>query len=363
MQTTLFCGIVAITAILAAVSADSFHRPQHVELVNGSLAKAFETHYDEVFPVKRLGVNLWAAIDYEVFGEGLPGIVVGRQGWLYTDEEFNVGNDFDSNIRDNLALIDRVEQQLASENVLLIIGVVPTKAQIYPEFVGGREPARAFAHLYDELLASTATSAIPTADLRETLTDGKRRQPTYFRTDTHWTPWGAELAAIEMARVIRAAGSLGVSRSVYMTRLETVSAYRGDLFNFLPLEPYFAALLPPQETRKVTKTEAAAPESAGLAPKAADLFGDTASPDVVLIGTSYSANPRWNFAGYLKESLGEDILTDAREGGGPFRPMAAYLHSEDFQRKHPRLVIWEIPERALVVGANLPQFATGPQRP
>ncbi|HEY0342770.1 MAG TPA: hypothetical protein VGC34_18350, partial [Steroidobacteraceae bacterium] len=65
VQTTLFCGIVAIMAILAAVSADSFHRPQHVELVNGSLAKAFETHYDEVFPIKRLGVNLWAAIDYE----------------------------------------------------------------------------------------------------------------------------------------------------------------------------------------------------------------------------------------------------------------------------------------------------------
>jgi alginate O-acetyltransferase complex protein AlgJ len=75
-------------------------------------------------------------------------------------------------------------------------------------------------------------------------------------------------------------------------------------------------------------------------------------PDIVLIGTSYSANTRWNFPGYLKEALGEDIASYAREGAGPFRPMLAYLASEDFRREPPRLVIWEIPERALVVGVG-----------
>ena len=260
VQTAMFCGIVAAMAAMAAVNVRSFHAPDRVVLVNGSLAKAFETHYDEVFPVKRLGVNLWAAIDYAFFGEGLPGVVIGRKDWLYTDEEFNVGSDSELNIRSNLALIARVRQKLASENVMLVLGLVPAKARIYPEFLARRRPARTYGHLYDELLASAQAEGIPTADLRSTLIHGKASQLTYFRTDTHWTPWGAELAANEIARVIRDIGLLHSRGPVYLTHMETVRRYRGDLLGFLPLEPFFADLLPPQENISVMKTEMAAPQ-------------------------------------------------------------------------------------------------------
>jgi alginate O-acetyltransferase complex protein AlgJ len=359
VQTAVFCGILAAMAAMAAVNVRSFRAPDHVALVNGSLAKAFETRYDEVFPVKRLGVNLWAAIDYAFLGEGLPGVVIGRKNWLYTDEEFNVGSDSELNISSNLALIARVRRKLASENVMLVLGLVPTKARIYPEFLARRKPARTYDHLYDELLASAGAEGIPTADLRDTLIHGKRSQLTYFRTDTHWTPWGAELAATEIARVVRDIGLLHSPGPMYATHMETVRRYRGDLLGFLPLEPFFADLLPPQENISVMKTEMAASQSDAPHSSASELFGDAAVPDIVLIGTSYSANTRWNFAGYLKESLGEDIANFAREGTGPFRPMVAYLRSEDFRHKHPRLVIWEIPERALVVGTTLTQTESG----
>src|SRR6266702_6454546 len=131
VQTLLFCGVVSVMATMAAINVRSFHSPPHVALVDGSFAKAFETHYDDVFPLKRLGVNLWAALDYTFFGEGLPGVVIGRQNWLYTDEEFNVGEDYELNIRTNLALITAIKRKLAARNVTLVIGVVPAKAQIY----------------------------------------------------------------------------------------------------------------------------------------------------------------------------------------------------------------------------------------
>jgi len=353
VQTLLFCGIVAVVSTMAAVSVRSFHSPAHVAWVNGSLAKAFEAHYDDVFPVKRLGVNLWTAIDYALFAEGLPGVVIGRQNWLYTDEEFNVSDDSTLNIRTNLALIAGVKKKLAARNVTLVIGAVPAKAAIYREFVARRKPARTFGPLYDELLAGVRAAGIPTVDLRSTLTDGKQQQLTYFRTDTHWTPWGARLAATEIANSVRDTGLLHSSESPYVTRTQTIRAYRGDLFSFLPLEPLFERLLPPQETLTVMKTEAVTSQNGVAYSSASDLFGDTEVPDVVLVGTSYSANTQWNFAGYLKEALGEDIANYAREGTGPFRPMLAYLLSEDFRRKPPRLIIWEIPERALVVSAGL----------
>jgi alginate O-acetyltransferase complex protein AlgJ len=40
-------------------------------------------------PIKRLGTNLWAALDFKLFNEGRPGVVLGRDQWLYSDEEFN----------------------------------------------------------------------------------------------------------------------------------------------------------------------------------------------------------------------------------------------------------------------------------
>ena len=348
IQTVLFIGIIGVTGAIAALNARSFVRPESVAVVNGSLAKAFETHYDALFPVKKLGVNTWAAIDYTVFGEGRPGVVLGLEDWLYTDEEFDVGENYAATIERHLLLIQHFEQQLASAGVALVVGVVPAKARIYSEFLAGRKPAEAHGELYDEVLTRLAAEAIPAADLRSTLVAGKREQPTYFRTDTHWTPWGAKLAAAQIATAVRDAGLLHSPGGVYVTRTEQALPFRGDLFNFLPLDPYFAQLLPPQESIDVMRTEAAIASGGSAATAAQDLFGDSQVPEVVLVGTSYSADSRWNFAGFLQEFLGEDIVNYAKEGAGPFRPMAAYLRSEDFRRQPPRLVIWEIPERALL---------------
>ena len=353
-HTLLFCAVIAVTGVLAASNVLSFRLPEQREIVNGAFAKALETHYEAQFPAKQLGVNLWAAIDYTLFQEGRPGVVVGSHGWLYTDEEFDVADPLSTTLNANLAEIVKAREVLARAGVTLIAAVVPAKARVYAEFLAGRKPAGPHVSLYDELLATLAAERVPTADLRGTLTSGKSERPTYFRTDTHWTPWGARLAATEIARVTSVAGLSPQARSAYITRRERRDAHRGDLCNFLPLDPYFTQLLPPRESVDVMRTDAAAPTAA------TDLFGDSDIPSVVLVGTSYSANPLWNFIGALKESLGADIASYAREGAGPFRPMAAYLQSEDFRRHPPRLVIWEIPERALLRPATNDTHTTAP---
>jgi alginate O-acetyltransferase complex protein AlgJ len=81
------------------------------------------------------------------------------------------------------------------------------------------------------------------------------------------------------------------------------------------------------------------------------LFGDEKIP-VALVGTSYSANPLWNFAGFLEEALQTDVINAAEEGQGPFETMKTYLASAAFRDNPPELVVWEIPERYLVVDAE-----------
>jgi alginate O-acetyltransferase complex protein AlgJ len=79
---------------------------------------------------------------------------------------------------------------------------------------------------------------------------------------------------------------------------------------------------------------------------ATDLFG-AGGADVVLVGTSYSANADWSFVEVLKTALGRDVLNYAEQGQGPARPMLAYLASPDVQDAPPQVVIWEFPIRYL----------------
>src|SRR5205807_1801007 len=133
------------------------------------------------------------------------------------------------------------------------------------------------------------------------LASARREQPTYLRTDTHWTPHGARVAAATIAGALRRSfpGAHGTV-ATFHARLDGTREYRGDLFNFLPLDPYFGWLLPPAEPLVTTST--VKDDAAG-----GDLLGSAAAPAIALIGTSYSAEPQWDFAGALEQALQTDV--------------------------------------------------------
>ncbi len=105
-------------------------------VLNGRWTKAVETHYDDEFPIKRLGTNLWAALDYTLFNEGRPGVVLGRDHWLYSDEEFNPAVNEDQNLEGNYALVEGVRQKLKAQGIQLVMAIVPAKVRLYPEHLG-----------------------------------------------------------------------------------------------------------------------------------------------------------------------------------------------------------------------------------
>ncbi len=342
LNAALFAGLVLILGIAALVRAWDFRPMQHPDILRGKLAHAFETHYDKEFPLKNLGVNLWAAIDYSLFKEGRPGVVVGRDGWLYTDEEFKLDNDSPALIERNLTLIDWVKRNLARRHITLLVALVPAKARVYPQHLDHRRPPPLRQALYARTLDALRADGIATASLLQPLRSGARQHPTFLRTDTHWTPYGAQLAAQAIAARV---GRFVDTTDTFRTQTSGTRVHRGDLFNFLPLDPWFGWLLPPPD--RLTQARTMATGNAG------DLLGADPAAEVALVGTSYSAEPQWNFAGALEQALHTDVLNYAKDGKGPFAPMLAYLHSADFRAAPPKLVIWEVPERYL----PLPQTA------
>lgn len=344
VQSSLFALLVLGVAAAAGSRVVPFQVPAGVDWTDGRLAKAFESHYDARFPGKTLATNVWAAIDYLLFNEGRPGVVIGQRGWLYTDEEFKAYADAQATVSTHLALIPWVRDELARQGSELVVALVPSKARIYPEHLGDRRPAALHAGLYVQARAALAAAGISAPDLASALDACKRSGPTFLRTDTHWTPAGARCAAEAVRAAAGPAANAAPAR--YRTRVESTGEFRGDLFRFLPLEPYFSRLLPPPERIEVRRTEATA---AG----GQDLLGDGATPRVVLVGTSYSADPRWNLTGALQEALQEDVVNFAARGKGPFVPMLEYLLNGADAGAAPRLVIWEIPERYLPMAQDL----------
>jgi alginate O-acetyltransferase complex protein AlgJ len=351
----LFTAIVLVVCVLALHRARTFEPPAvSQELIDGRLAHAFESHYDEAFPVRDFAIGLWAALDYTLFGEARSGAIVGKDGWLYTDEEFKVDDDAQVQLARNLALIGWARDRLAEHDVKLLVAMVPAKARVYPEHIGRRQPAALHRDLYERLRMELWAADIPSADLLTMLTLGKSQSPTFLRTDTHWTPHGARLAATTIAAAVQA-GGLGSTDAPtqFRTQTDAPRLHRGDLFNFLPLDPYFSRLLPPPDSVETASTEK---DGGG-----SDLLGDAGAPKVALVGTSYSAEPRWNFQGALQEVLHEEVSNYARLGVGPYAPLFAYLQSEDFRTAPPRLVIWELPERYLLMRQQLDEFHLPPE--
>lgn len=329
----------------------SFSAAKNTPVLSGQLAHAFEKHYDQTFPLKAFGTNLWAAIDYSLFDEGRPGVVVGRSDWLFTDEEFKPAA-LPHQVQDNWALIEAVQAELKRRDIELVLLLLPAKARLYPEKLGSARPVAAHSQLYAEALARMQHEHLPGPDLLPAWHQAKLRAPVFLRTDTHWTPYGAEVAAQSLAAYLFERGSLQPGAERFVTAPGKTLTHKGDLLSFLPLEPYFAGLQPPSEQLQQRQTALAEGQDDS---SAAALF-DAQPSHLALVGTSYSANPKWNFAGALKQALGSDLLNFAEDGHGPLVPMLRLLQRDPGQNADLRLVIWEFPERYLLLPSDLSSF-------
>jgi len=345
----LFLLTLLVLGLWSARSFFGFSTNNDATVLNGRWAKAVETHYDDQFPIKRLGTNLWAALDFKLFNEGRPGVVLGRDQWLYSDEEFNPVVNEELNLQGNYALVEGVRQTLKEHGVKLVMAIVPAKVRLYPEHMDEVRPARIHANLYQDFHARVAADKILAPDLLGPLQQAKQQgQQVFLRTDTHWTPAGAEIVARQLALTIAAKTPLSGQPQRFVTETEETVEHKGDLRRFLPLDPLFENLMPAEEPLQKRVTRASEEQPAAQD----ELFAALQVP-VTPLGSSYSANPSWNRVGALKQALHSDVLSYAEDGHGPILPMLSYLKSDDFKNNPPQVLIWEFPERYLPVNNEI----------
>jgi alginate O-acetyltransferase complex protein AlgJ len=316
-------------------------------LLDGRWAEAYQREFDGASPLLLPSRLVWGVIDMGLFGQGRRGVLVGSHGWLYSREEFEAVPDAETAIAAWIDRIMAVQFELGLHGAELVIAIVPAKASMVPDQAPSALPAAA-AGRYEALIAGLRAAGVIVSDVRPALADLDQR--AFLRTDTHWTPEGAAAAAAAIAATIREWTPFdGLDDTAFATEFGEAREHWGDLTVFLDLGPLLERLGPPPDIIRVPATES-------LEAPGDDLFAAVEVP-VVLVGTSYSADPTWNTAGALREALGSDVIDASLVGLGPWEPMRRYLEGDALRSSPPQVVVWEIPERYLTLAGHVPESA------
>ncbi len=354
LPTIVMLGILMLGFIFAALALPKLNIDTNdlsKRILRGGdkgITTQLDSELNDAIGFKNFSRNLWGVIEYQVFKEGRKGVLIGKEGWLYSDEEFiHFPNEL-SELDAKLEFMASTEATLKSYGSELIIALVPAKSRVYPEYLGRYEQPSYTLERYGRALERIQSANLNVVDLYTPLKEAKSTQPTFLRTDTHWTTFGAEVAAQTISKQIKETLTLqNLDGDRYQTTVLDSFQHSGDLLKFIPMGKYQNLGPIPDDMNKLS-TEKVSSDDEQSASLGASLFGGATIP-VTLIGTSYSANPLWNFEGALKVTLGADILNCADDGFGPIIPMKNYLESNELKETPPELVIWEIPERFLPV--------------
>lgn len=342
-------AVLVIAVISAGVGGSLLDRgltaaPPRAALVNGSWAAAWQSGYENGLPLRATAIGLWTMLRYGLFREARPEVLIGSGGWLFSAEEFDPPDSLSVPLAAAVVRVAATRDLLAAKGIGLVVALVPTKASVQEDHLGRYVIPPELRSRYADALRDLRSRGVTAPDLLGPLRAGAATVDMYLRTDTHWTPQGARLAALTLAPSLeRLLDARGSPRQPFVTETGSEREIAGDLLKFIPLGPWQNRGPAPDKVVE-TLTTVENNGAGGVSPD--DLFGELDIP-VALVGTSYSVNPVSGFEGALKDAINADVLNVAEEGKGPFAPMDAYLGSTAIDNHRPDVVVWEIPERYL----------------
>ena len=229
------------------------------------------------------------------------------------------------------------DQALKSQGIHLVVAPLPTRTIVHPEMMDRSQPSQAKYDVpatrdnYRASLKRLSNMQVDSVDLLASALEFQKtdaKTPLFFSRDNHWTTDGSRLFAQSVAQQVAKSGALqgikpiGFSNKL-VNSLDTISWLAQALKRVcdLTIEPEKISIY---ETSRV----------------GGDLLGEDDYP-VVLVGSSYSFEARYNFEGFLKELLQVNVLNAAINAGGFNASLEGYLQSKAYADKKPKVIVWE----------------------
>ena len=262
--------------------------------------------------------------------------VEGRDGVLFRiDPALKNDHPMEPETVEDLAELTRA---LAAKGTALIVVPVPEKSLAMPRFLSqdtvdfGFDYALATTVFLDKL-DRLQTAGVRAVDIRAEMVRKGKLAPDgplpYFKTDPRLTAEGARIAATAIAAAITEVpgiDDLAKNRFESEPTGKTVVTSPARLIR----QRHCAEPLPEAETETYRTTRTYTAEGAqGV---------------IALLGSEYSDTPQANFAGFLAQESGLDVIQYSVPGGGAFAAISTYLTSAEFQSARPSILVWEFPQ-------------------
>lgn len=131
---------------------------------------------------------------------------------------------------DPLPAIVDFNEQLKGQGIELIVAPVPCRALVYPEAIDKAAPERLDA-VHQQFFKLLGEKGVKVLDLAQTFSEAKAKpgsQLLYCKTDTHWSPFGCEVTAKEIKKMLGAPAWLNGKPDQFTTKQSTRTIV-GDL--------------------------------------------------------------------------------------------------------------------------------------
>ncbi|MFH5923158.1 alginate O-acetyltransferase AlgX-related protein [Roseomonas xinghualingensis] len=254
--------------------------------------------------------------------------VVGTNGWLFA--VWDRTHDLDTTqVRQTAQVIAQATAILKSAGIDTAIMLIPSKARTYRQFLPSNtriapEVDRRYSAVQNEL----RRPGVILPDLDTAFRSRAASTQLFFKSDTHWTPMGAELAAIEVAKAVGPTLPRSNLPGTQVSTLVNKTNPRGDLVRNLPEAQRSGYSPEPYQIREVVMTGG----------QNALIADDTA--DVAIVGNSYM-EPRYGFQPVLSNQLSRPVALYWKPNNvGPFATLLQYVTSEGFRQQRPKVIAW-----------------------
>jgi alginate biosynthesis protein AlgX len=261
-------------------------------------------------------------------------LVQGEGDWLFRSH-YDLRTDFGTTAA-GYRQFKQLRDALKAKGVELVIVYQPTRGLVNRDKLSAAEKAQFNFKLakqnYQNAIADFRQAGIWTPDLSPLFDEQDVETDYYFKADHHWTPAGADRTAeLVSATLQQIPGFAEIPKKNFESHVTGLLPKAGTLHKTATRfcgTSYATQYVPRFETTMQGEADSDS------------LFGDEADPQIALVGTSNSG-PAYNFAGFLQQHSGAEVLNRSVSGGGFDSALLQYMSSQEFHDNPPKILIWE----------------------
>jgi len=215
--------------------------------------KKFNTYYSDHFGFREKLTKKYFKLINKLGDEtSFDDVTIGKNGWLFlgsTKPNYKKHNDplgdamninlySDESLQRFSESLTTIRNWLRDREVEYIYVIAPNKHTIYfenlPNFITKKNEKSSTDQIIEHLKKHTNISAL---DLRQPLLNEKKKHQVYFKTDTHWNQYGANVAQYELMRKVKEFFPKEIKPFLLgNTQFKLLTTKGGDLASFAKIE-------------------------------------------------------------------------------------------------------------------------------